>query len=142
MLDSHRLAAPIALMLALAPLGCSLSTSSGSISDSVSSPSNSSSKSSKSRAQSYADDVRDYTAGYVTGGGSTPEGLRYGLVEVAKRHGITNWTASMDSFVGVGMGLAKAGIAGSQYLGYRDGLTGRDSGKAAAVDRGYRSGGN
>lgn len=138
---SNRLAGACIAILALAPLGCSLSDSSKSISDSVSSPFTSSSKSSKSESQDYQDDVRDYTAGYVKGGGGTADGLRAGLTSVAKSHGISNWEADDDTYVGVGRGLAKGGLNQASYQGYRDAISGGDAGKSSLVDKGYKSGG-
>jgi len=138
---SNRFAGACIAMLALAPLGCSLSDSSKSISDSISSPFTSSSKSSKSDSQDYRDDVRDYTAGYVKGGGSTADGLRSGLASVARSHGVSNWEADNDTFVGVGEGLAKGGVSGAAYEGYRDAISGGDSSKAASIDKGFKSGG-
>lgn len=127
--------------LALAPLGCSFSKSSESISKSVSSPFASSSKSSRSRGQKYEEDVRDYTAGYVKGGGATADGLRTGLANVAREHGVTNWEADENTFEGVGKGLAKAGLSQAEYQGYRDSVAAGNAGNAAAIDRGYKSGG-
>lgn len=141
MKKSTRAACVLAALLAAACQGCSFSDSSESISKSVSSPFTSSSKSSTASSQRYEEDVRDYTAGYVGGGGSTAAGLRSGLASVASRHGVTNWEADMDTFEGIGQGLAKARVSQAQYQGYRDSLSGGDAAKAAAIDRGYESGG-
>lgn len=126
--------------LCFAPLGCSLSKSSGSISNSISSPFASSSKSSQSSSQKYQEDVRDYTASYVKGGNSTADGLRNGLAAVAREHGITNWEADSDTYVGVGLGLAKGGLKGASYSGYRDAIAGGSASNAQAIDRGYKGG--
>lgn len=139
---SNRLAGACIAVLSLAPLGCSFSDSSKSISDSVSSPFTSSSKSSKSENQDYQDDVRDYTASYVKGGGSTAEGLRSGLTSVAKSHGMSNWEADDDTYLGVGNGLARGGLKQAAYEGYRDAISGGDAGKSSLIDKGYKSGGD
>lgn len=129
----------LVLVALVALSGCSFSDSSASISESVSSPFTSSSKSSKSGGQSYEDDVRDYTASFVKGGGSA-DGLKSGLAGVASRHRVSNWEADLDTYEGVGRGLARAGLRDAAYRGFRDALTGGEASRSAAVDRGYTGG--
>lgn len=142
MAASFRFACLAVAALAFAPLGCSFSessaTSSKSVSDSISSPFTSSSKSSKSDSQEYEDDVAAYTKGFVRGGGSAA-GLRDGLGDIAKKHGVSDWEADKNTYEGVGVGLARAGLQGIEYQGYRDAVAAGDAERAAAIDRGYKS---
>lgn len=97
--------------------GCSFSYSSASISDSIAassqsisdSLSSSSPKDSSPSEQAYREDVRDYTA---TAARSDRTGVDFqsGLAAVAERHGVTNWEADGATYVGIGEGLARAGV--------------------------------
>jgi hypothetical protein len=134
-------------LVALGPLGCSISTSlsdssesgsdsSGSLSDSSGSSSGSSSPESKEAA--YRDDVRDYTAAYVKSGGRIAD-FDKKLGQLARSRGITNWEENMATYEGIGRGLGKAGVSGVDLDTYVQNLAGGDPKKVAAIRKGYES---
>ncbi len=122
-----------ALILALAVTGCSISKS---VSDSVSSPFKWSSSSIGGEKEAYQGDVRDYTEAYVRSA-SDIEGFRKGLASLAEKHGISNWEADESTYIGIGAGLAKAGVKEMQLEVYKTNLSGKDPVKAAAIQKGY-----
>ncbi len=129
---------------AAAMLGCSISDSSESISDSISSPSESISDSSKSSSggdaeTAYRDDVSDHTRTVVAGGGSADD-VTDDLGPVARQHGITDWEARDATWVGMGRGLALAGIESADLAAYEHSLGG-DSHRIALLRRGFDSAG-
>ena len=107
----------VVAMVGLASSGCSFSASSASISDSIAgssesisdSLSSSSPQDSSPSEQAYREDVRDYTA-TAARSGRTGADFQTGLAAVAERHGVTNWEADGATFVGIGEGLARAGV--------------------------------
>lgn len=128
--------APIAVALLLA--GCSISKSISSpfewSSDSIASSSRSSSK---DRGQSYRDDVRDYTKAYVQSGGADFASYTSGLGRIAAKHGVSDWSADEDTFVGIGAGLKQAGVKLADLEVWKTNLAGTDASKAASIQRGY-----
>ena len=136
------------LLLGLALLvfaGCSISKSISSpfewSSDSIASSSassGSSGSSSRDRAQEYRDDVRDYTAAYVQSGGQF-DTFNRGLSTIASKHGVSNWEADNNTYVGIGQGLRKGGVTPMQLSVWKSNLSGGDSSRAAAIQKGYDS---
>ena len=118
MIRSNGTLALLALGVAgMVSAGCSFSYSSASISDSIAgssksisdSLSSSSPKDSTPSEQAYREDVRDYTA-TAARSGRTVADFESGLAAVAERHGVTNWEADGATYVGIGEGLARAGV--------------------------------
>lgn len=136
-----------ALLAALAPAGCSISTSPSDSSESSSDSSNASSDSSasssgssspESKESAYRDDVRDYTAAYVKSGGQIAD-FDKKLGELARSRGITNWEENMATYDGIGRGLGKAAATPLEVDTYVQNLAGADTAKAAAIRKGYQS---
>jgi hypothetical protein len=118
--------------------GCSISES---VSDSISSPFESSSASSRSsspegRAESYQSDVRDYTIAYLRSGGDFSKFMN-GLGGLAQKHGVTNWEADSNTYVGIGRGLKRAGVTPMQLEVYKTNLAMGDPQKAASIQQGF-----
>jgi len=84
--------------------------SSESSSDSSSSFSKSSSGDDKSDTQAYERDVRDATARQAAAGVPDVRGVERDVGAVAASHGITDWEQDPHTYVGIGQGLAKAGV--------------------------------
>lgn len=126
----------------LSAAGCSFSASSASISESITGSSKSVSDSisssspdgSSSSEQAYREDVRDYTA-TAARSGNDPVAFRSGLARVAEAHGVTDWAADAATFVGIGEGLARAGVAPSTVEVWSGQL-----GQERLIERGYASG--
>jgi hypothetical protein len=129
--------AAVSLMLVA---GCgSLSKSSSSPFESSSASSESSSRSSSpERGQAYRDDVREYTQAYVKSGGDFASFSR-GLSSIASKHGVSNWEADTDTYVGIGEGLKQAGVTQMQVEVWKTNLSGGDPTKATAIQKGYDS---
>ena len=135
------LAAAAAMLVTAA--GCSFSKSSSGISDSISSPSRwSSESSSPEKEKKYLDEVADFTAAFVRSaeeGAPDMEAFRRGIAEIAEKVGVVNWEAQSGTYVGIGKGLRKAGVEGTEYEDLKKELTGADYGKMQDVEKGYRS---
>jgi hypothetical protein len=108
------------------------------VSDSISSPFESSSASSspEGRSESYQGDVRDYTIAYVRSGGDFSKFMQ-GLGGLAQKHGVTNWEADPNTFVGIGRGLKRAGVTPMQLEVYKTNLALGDPQKAASMQKGF-----
>jgi hypothetical protein len=140
--------------LSIAINGCSFSDSSKSFSDSsesisdsskgisdstssiVSSPSSISGKSKK-----YQNEVADYTMAYVK---SSKPGADYtsffkGLSDVAAKEGVANWDQDSLTYLGIGIGLKKAGVEGVAYETYKKNFAGGNSKKMEEIQDGYES---
>ena len=127
------------LLLALTAQACSFSASSESISDSISSPSKSSSSSSPGASEAeYREDVRDYTAVYVTSQGD-PDEFQQDIAKLAGKHGITDWERSTATWEGIGAGLAKAKVTDGQLIAYKRTLGNSEPAKMDAIQKGYDS---
>ncbi len=123
-------------LIAFAPLGCSISES---VSKSISSPfesSGSSSRSSAGRGAAYQDDVRDYTEAYVRSSQNLAQ-FETGIGSLAEKHGISNWEADSNTWVGIGRGLRKAGINATQLDVYKTNLSKGDAERARYIQQGY-----
>jgi hypothetical protein len=121
--------------------GCgSLSDSSGSISRSVStsisSPFESSSRSS-SPGEAYRNDVRDFTASYIKSGGD-PSRLKSEVGAMAQKKGVTDWERDENTYLGIGAGLAKAGLTQAELDAYKRTVAGNDQ-QAEWMQSGYDS---
>ncbi len=129
----------LAGLSALSLAGCSISDSvSASFDSSASSLESSASSSGSSSAdrESYRNDVRDYTDAYVKSGGQF-ENFTRGLTEIAKKHGVSDWEADQDTFVGIGAGLKKAGVTPTQLEVWKSNLANGDATRAASIQKGY-----
>lgn len=129
----------LVLLLAFAVAGCSFSDSSVSISDSIGSSSDSSASSSRGRDVGYQDDVRDFTAAWVKSGGQV-DAFQSELASLARKHGVSDWENSKATWVGVGAGLRRGGVAGTPFETYRQNLTGGDSERIGWLQSGYAKG--
>jgi hypothetical protein len=132
--------ATAAVVVCLLAGGCSFSASSESSSASSESSSNSSASSSRSsspaRGESYRNEVRDYTASYVKSSADAAAFQR-GLAGIAARHGVTNWEADQDTWVGIGAGLRRAKVSSTDLEVWKTNLSGGDPTKAASMQQGY-----
>jgi hypothetical protein len=119
--------------------GCSFSESSSSPFEwSSDSSASSSGSSSRDRSAEYRNDVRDYAAAYVQSGGDFDTFTR-GLANIAAKHGVSNWEADNNTYVGIGQGLKKAGLTPMQLDVWKTNLAKGDASKAAAIQKGYDS---
>ena len=116
--------------------GCSISKSVESSSEIISSPIKSSSKSS-SPDDAYRDDVRDFTAAYLKSGGDAST-LEEEVAEVAEKRGISDWEQSESTYVGMGAGLAKAGLNQAELDAYKRTIA-DDEEQADWMQEGYDS---
>lgn len=114
----------VIVILAAYTAGCSFSESSkssskssGSISDIVSSPFTSSSGSS-SPESAYREEVKDFTASFVKGGGDGSK-LKQEVGQIAEKRGISDWENNEATYVGIGKGLHKAGLNQAELDGYK-----------------------
>ncbi|MGD9764288.1 MAG: putative lipoprotein [Candidatus Binatia bacterium] len=119
-----------------------LLTGCSSISKSISSPFESSSASFESSSESsggragYREDVADYTQAYVQSGGQI-DAFERGLDNIAKKHGVSNWEADEDTYVGIGAGLRRAGVTPEQFAVWKTNLSQGDAQRAAWMQKGY-----
>lgn len=129
---------PALAVLAAALLlgGCSISDSVSSSFESSSASLASSSGSSSRDRQSYRNDVRDYTSAYVKSGGQFDNFTR-GLESIAAKHGVSDWEADQDTYVGIGAGLRAAGQTAEQLEVWKTNLAAGDASRAAAIQKGY-----
>ena len=116
--------------------GCSISDSVSSSFESSSASFASSSGSSSRDRESYRNDVRDYTSAYVKSGGQFDQFTR-GLDSIAKKHGVSDWEADQDTYVGIGAGLKAGGQTPEQFEVWKSNLAGGDATKAASMQKGY-----
>lgn len=104
--------------LVTGPLGCgSISGSSKSSSDIVSSPfkwSSASFGSDPQGAAMYRQDVSELTVAFVDSGGELVA-FQSRLGKVARDHGVSDWEADPNTYVGMGSGLRDAGLEGPAF---------------------------
>ncbi|CAD6881137.1 hypothetical protein [Methylomonas albis] len=146
-MNSYRpfiLATTVILGIALIS-GCSFSTSSESSSDSstgifksASSPFTSSSDSSRNKHDKYETDVADYTATFVVSSSGSLDSFRGRISELAESHEITNWESDRDTYVGIGRGLAKAGLGKPQISAFTESLSNNEPWKKQAIEEGLK----
>jgi hypothetical protein len=104
---------------ALLAAGCSFSYSSKSLFNSATSPSKSSSGSGDDEESyqadrlNYKDEVAVFTDSLARTK-ATPEDFLRGISRIAHRHGISDWESYKETYVAIGHGLRKAGIARKQ----------------------------
>lgn len=135
----RRIPTPILVLPLVLVAACSISKSISSSFESSSGSSASSSRSSSpERAAAYREDVRDYTQAYVKSGGDYATFSR-GLGSIASKHGVSNWEADNDTYVGIGEGLKQAGVTQMQLEVWKTNLAAGDASKAAAIQKGYDS---
>lgn len=115
--------------------GCSFSESAVSPSKSVSASSESSSA---DHEDAYRQEVRDYTAAYVQSGGQD-DSFERTLADLGRKHGISDWQSNSNTWVGVGQGLARAGVTGEAYDTYKANLAGGHLARMQGIERGYGS---
>ena len=137
----------VASAMVLALGGCSISVSSASISESIAassasvsdSLSSSSPNDSSQSEQAYREDVRDYTVRRAKSG-SGPDDFAMGLASVAEQHGVTNWQADNATYVGIGEGLARAGVDArgvARWTAVLQGEGASDDTSAVLIRQGY-----
>jgi hypothetical protein len=132
----RRIPTPILVLPLVLVAACSISKSISSSFESSSGSSASSSRSSSpERAAAYREDVRDYTQAYVKSGGDYATFSR-GLGSIASKHGVSNWEADNDTYVGIGEGLKQAGVTQMQLEVWKTNLAAGDASKAAAIQKG------
>jgi hypothetical protein len=127
-----------ALMFIFALTGCAgslVSESSDSISGSFGSSSKSSTSSSGERKEAYLGDVRHFTEVY-TRSYSDIVGFTRGLSSISEKHGTTNWEADNTTYVGIGQGLAKAGLPEQQVDSFLSRLAQGDPVRISAIREG------
>lgn len=128
----RNLVVPIVIVVFAAyTAGCSFvesskssSKSSESSSDILSSPFTSSSGSS-SPENAYREEVKDFTASFVKGGGDGAK-LKQEIGEVAEKRGISDWETNEATYVGIGKGLHKAGLKQAELDGYKAAIAEND----------------
>jgi len=150
------LAPALGLALAGAAVGCassqaagtgssvseSLSDSSGWFSDSASSPFESSSASSGGQETAWRGDVESLTVAFVRSGAAGPElaaGLSGELGRLARAHGLVDWEAVDATWLALGAGLRRAGLAEDEALALAGRLAGEVGGAEALLREGWRS---
>jgi hypothetical protein len=126
------------LIVSLAAIGCSKSSTSEASSESSSNSSSSSSGSSSASSgnTAYINDVRDYTAEWVLSGGD-PAAFKRRVSEIATKGGITDWEQDEATYTGIGRGLKKAGLSGDRLTQVSTELSGSDPQRAEWVKKGY-----
>jgi hypothetical protein len=120
-------------------LGCSFSHSSESSSDSSTSPSKSSKSSSGEETTRFHEDVEQYTAAYVHGGGASTDGFLSGLGELARKRGVSDWESEPGTWESIGRGLGEAGVSDAQRTAYATAWADGDTERRRALDRGYEA---
>jgi hypothetical protein len=130
------------VMLAALPMllvACSFSYSSEKFSNSSSASSASSASSSPgAKGRAYENDVSDYTTAYVKSSQDFSS-FQSGLGDVARERGISDWEGDPNTWRGIGVGLARAGISKTQLDVYKTNLSGGDAGRAASIQKGFDS---
>ena len=131
----------LAMLAALPALvaACSFSYSSEKFSNSSSASSASSASSSPgAKERAYENDVSDYTTAYVKSSQDFSS-FQSGLGDVARKRGISDWEGDANTWRGIGVGLARAGISKTQLDVYKTNLSGGDPGRAASIQKGFDS---
>ena len=144
--DSPRATAGSILLVTLVFLnaGCFKSSTFQASSESSSDSSKSFSKSSSSSSPSdeeesaYAHDVRNVTARYARADGGART-IRRQISAVAERHGITDWEHDDATFLGIGRGLAAAGVNEAELAEIGLELSDADPERMASIRTGYDS---
>jgi hypothetical protein len=122
----------------LAAVGCGVFKSSTSQASSESSSDSSSSCSgSDDEKLAYRRDVRDVTARYASAASGDATGLARDVGAVAARHGVVDWEADRETFVGIGEGFARAGLGGRRLASFTASLTHADAERAGWIEAGY-----
>lgn len=135
---------PLLLILATSTLtACSFSYSSEGSSESsksifsiASSPFTSSSDSSATEQEKYENEVRDYTAEFVTSSSGDLDSFRKQMTKLAEDHGITNWESDHTTYVGIGRGLKKANLGKPHISAFTESLSENDPMKKQAIEEG------
>jgi hypothetical protein len=84
----------------------------------------------------YRRDVRDVTARHASSGET--EALEKDLGTIAERHGITDWERDPQTYLGIGQGLARAGLSGRRLERATTELSHADRQRADWIRAGYR----
>ena len=131
----------LVLVLSLACSACSLSTSSESLSDSVSLPfdlvSSVTSSSDDSSDSAFHNDVSDHARTVVAQGGDARD-ISDGVADIAQSYGVTDWEVVDATFVGIGHGLAKAGVSATALAEFQNALANNPQ-RAELIAAGFRS---
>ena len=136
----HRSVAWLASIALLAgAAGCSFSKSSDSSSTSSTSPSKSSKSSSGEETALFHQDVQQYTAAYVHGGGKSTDGFLSGLGDLARKRGVSDWESELGAWESIGRGLGAAKVNDAQRTAYAAAWAAGDTDRQRALDRGYEA---
>jgi hypothetical protein len=121
--------------------GGSIAKSSESISDSSTSSKNDSKTSTDSKDSQYENEVKDFTVTYLRTNSSHTDHNSFmkGISDVASQNGIVDWEANPKTYRGIGKGLKKARIYGTQYESYKNKFADGDSGKMDDIQEGYEN---
>ncbi len=93
--------------------------SSASTSDFLSSPFRSSSRPpAVEQEQEVEEEVKIYTASYLSAGGADAHSFQVGIADIAQRRGISDWESSSGVRNGVRLGLAEFGPSASPMTSY------------------------
>jgi len=120
-------------------MACSFSDSSKSSSDSSTSPSKSSKSSSGDDTAQFHQDVEQYTAAYVQGGGKGERGFLSGLGELARKRGVSDWESEEGAWESIGRGLGRAEVGDAERTAYVHAWADDDVDHAHAIERGYEA---
>jgi hypothetical protein len=138
-MTNRSIARLLVVALCAGSVACSFSESSKSASDSSTSPSKSSKSSSGEETARFHEDVEQYTAAYVHGGGTSEEAFLSGLGDLARRRGISDWEAELGTWESIGRGLGRAGVSDAEQVAYARAWAADVAERQHAVDRGYEA---
>jgi hypothetical protein len=118
--------------------------SSASSSEILSSPFRSSSGSSGSeetrqreQEQQHEEEIKIYTASYLAGDRAAGDGFTRGLSVIAWGRGISDWESSPTTWIGVGRGLAAAGLRPQLVAGYAQSWSDGNPDILVLLEQGY-----
>jgi hypothetical protein len=130
-----------AVLCALGAPGCfkssTLQASFEGSSDSSSSPSKSSGGDEDEKKLAYERDVGDVTARHAAGGVDDPRALEKDVSAVAASYGVTDWEQDAHTYVGIGRGLAAAGVREPELTQFADALSHSDARYRDWIRSGY-----
>jgi hypothetical protein len=84
----------------------------------------------------YRDDVRSYTAAFVTSGGAA-DAFESKLGAIARSYGVTNWEDDRVTYVAIGEGLAEAGVNAAALATHQTRISRSDPLKMQAIQEGF-----
>lgn len=127
----------LAAVLALAgPLACSFSNSSASSADSSGSSAKSSGSSSGKQSARFQQDVEQYTALFVEGGGRDESAFLAGIGDLARERGVSDWEAEAATWEAIGRGLGRSPLTEAERNAHAQAWTDGDADRVQALGRG------